>query len=418
MDAEGNPLILSLFLEEAERAGLLARAPAQDGGTPPARQIQLGIGAALLEGGEEAVGNALDRLRAAQLTGNSQWGWGLARGALLMAERDGRAAPGRFSGMVDAPDLKTLLGQKYGPGRPISVTRLEAYGKCPFRFFAEEILGLVKVDVEDLEEDRRGRGRAVHRILERFYKEKTTPGFAGAATFLSEKARLAAIAAEEMAIAAPPDPVREWDRDNWLTGGGGALGNFLARETEIAKNQKEDGRPILMEWRFDDLGLEDEQGNRLILKGKVDRVDLINRRYLCVLDYKSGWWKGNLQDMVKEGAHLQIPLYIEAARQRLNQGIVQGGGIYSLAPSPAEIPSGGHLALPEVGRAYGKRSKLTPENFETSIKTAKQRALEHLGSITAGRFQCSRHDEEVSGCEYCVFRWGCGRRTGGAGEVM
>ena len=89
-----------------------------------------------------------------------------------------------------------------------------------------------------------------------------------------------------------------------------------------------------------------------------------------------------------------------------------------MAPSPAEIPSGGHLALPEVGRAYGKRSKLTPEDFETSIKTAKKWALGHLGSITAGRFQCSGHDEEVSGCEYCAFRWGCGRKTGGAGEVM
>ena len=40
------------------------------------------------------------------------------------------------------PDVLKALAARFGPERPISVTRLEAYRTCPYLFYLENILGL------------------------------------------------------------------------------------------------------------------------------------------------------------------------------------------------------------------------------------------------------------------------------------
>src|SRR5580704_15465798 len=75
-----------------------------------------------------------------------------------------------YRGNVD-PSLLTeeeKAALEYNKSRVWSVTQLELYAVCPFRFFARDVLGLG--EEQEMEEglDARDRGSALHEILRQF----------------------------------------------------------------------------------------------------------------------------------------------------------------------------------------------------------------------------------------------------------
>ena len=74
------------------------------------------------------------------------------------------------------------------------------------------------------------------------------------------------------------------------------------------------------------LPLELENGEKVYLEGKIDRVDMLemgSKRYARVIDYKSGNTTLNLED-VYYGLRLQLFLYLDAVlsmRQALPAGV-------------------------------------------------------------------------------------------------
>ncbi len=73
-----------------------------------------------------------------------------------------------WNGLVEEPALLDVLRRDYGH-RVWSATQFEAYGRCPFSFFAKYALGVRQTEVIEDEEGARYQGAVMHAVLGRVY---------------------------------------------------------------------------------------------------------------------------------------------------------------------------------------------------------------------------------------------------------
>ena len=249
-----------------------------------------------------------------------------------------------FDGVLSGEAVRTLHGLRRF-GRPLSASALETYAACPHRHLLQNVLGLR--EVEDPESIVRvsplDKGDAIHRILERFMRER--PGGPLDATF--EHARLRAVA-EPVLDALEADGRTGYpllwrvdrtqileDLDRWLE-------HSLAREAErpayshygyevrfgpARRQMAGEDDPLT---RDDALVIELADGRRVDLTGFVDRVDHFGpgSRRFDVVDYKSGRMYGLRTDALTGGEHLQLPLYVLAIARALGVPPEQGAARY------------------------------------------------------------------------------------------
>ena len=165
LDAKAQPLLPSPYLVELKRtAADLIKETEEISLSPVPR-------------GEDAFGPGDRRVMAvSQIAGGQP-----QRFAALLKEANGctrniaasleaivaRAAPefGSFDGLVPGEAARGNLAKRYGPEHCWSVSRLETYATCPFKFYLNNVLGLEELPDLKLETDYLGRGSRVHEAL-------------------------------------------------------------------------------------------------------------------------------------------------------------------------------------------------------------------------------------------------------------
>lgn len=238
--------------------------------------------------------------------------------------------------------------------RGLSATSLEAYARCPFQFFARNLLGLERLERP---EEASGPGpadvgRMIHSILKSFYQELLDRKF-----FLSDqKSETAGIleAATERCFAAfererPVGYPISWEI---LREGIAAL---LKRAVALDLQElRESGyRPAAFEREADDRLPESWPGalSGLAIRGRMDRVDYQpeQNRYR-VIDYKLKMGNSRQppdRDLLRaalRGQRLQPPFYLLLGKKiasRLAAGKAEApvdSAFYFLAPQWAEGP--------------------------------------------------------------------------------
>ncbi|MGZ4798076.1 MAG: PD-(D/E)XK nuclease family protein [Acidimicrobiia bacterium] len=229
---------------------------------------------------------------------------------------------GRVRGQVRSP----------ATGDVVSPTRLQDWASCPFRYFLANVL---RVEVEEtperlLELSALERGTLVHGVLERFVAEEL-------ARPESERTPVGQPwpADASRRILAIMDACAAETEAKGLTGK--ATLWALHREdiaADLLRFLAEDSRrrvdhgvvPESVEIPFGMDGVEPvsvtlPDGRPVAFRGRADRVDVRADGTRVVVDYKTG--RANEYDVayehdpVKGGARLQLPVYAEAARQRL-----------------------------------------------------------------------------------------------------
>jgi ATP-dependent helicase/nuclease subunit B len=224
-------------------------------------------------------------------------------------------------------NLSPALAEKlFGPVLQTSVSRLEEFAQCPFKFFVRS--GLRAGERKLFELDARERGSFQHEVLKIFHEQLAVEGKRWRDLTPAE-------ARERIGAAA-----------------GGLMDNFrqgLMRDT--ARTQFEaramteslqDFITVIVTWmrgqyEFDpaaaelDFGGKDSRetaweidlshGRRLALQGRIDRVDLwrdpAGGALAVVMDYKSGGKKWDAV-LVEHGVQLQLPAYLNALRHWKN----------------------------------------------------------------------------------------------------
>ena len=257
--------------------------------------------------------------------------------ASIRALDDGAGAPGPFDGVTGPlPEAWDRLLE-----RRISPTTLEAYGRCPFQYFAGRVLRLERLErpewtapIQALEQ-----GQICHEILQTFYTDLDRALGDGWMEWLDSAAARVLSAFEERSPTGYP---AAWDA---------AKEELLAvlREAVRADRQEMAGsgfRPVGLEKdltaQLDADWPEDLRG--LPLQGRLDRVDHDARggRYRVIdYKYKSGRAPGAVDKnpvlAALQGRRLQLPIYLLlAAGDEIGREAVDATAIdaawYFLAP--------------------------------------------------------------------------------------
>jgi ATP-dependent helicase/nuclease subunit B len=206
----------------------------------------------------------------------------------------------------------------YGDELSISVSALERFAACPFKFFVE--YGLRVKERKEFLLDAREQGSFQHAVLEIFHRELKAAGLQWRNVTPAEARTRVGRIADEL-IPTFRDGLMAKSEQNRFT-----AENYKAGLQELLS--------VLVEWcttnRFDPIEvefgfgagselptwrLELENGRAMLLYGRVDRVDLLRvneQEALCVvMDYKSGL-KAPHRTLLHHGVQQQLPAYLLA----------------------------------------------------------------------------------------------------------
>jgi ATP-dependent helicase/nuclease subunit B len=281
---------------------------------------------------------------------------------------------------ADAPGFHgTVRGV---PARPWSVSAIETYLDCPFRFFAQHVLRLEEEPEDEEVMDPRRQGQFVHGVFEQFFSAWQDAGHRAVTPDNLHAARAMFTAVVDRALERLPIAEAGLERTR-------LLGSPAAAGLAEAVLRMEAERPIpvverLLEHKLiDDFTFATADGPRTIaLRGKADRIDLLEDGTFRLIDYKLGW-------PPQRGRALQLPIYSLCAEQKL-------AGY-----------KGRHWRLGEAAYLAFKGPKRVVPLFATATDRAKvladaqQRLADTVAAIERGEFPPTPDD--VWRCETCSF---------------
>ncbi|KHF38399.1 PD-(D/E)XK nuclease family protein [Halalkalibacter okhensis] len=245
------------------------------------------------------------------------------------------------------------------PVKPVvSVTALESYARCPFRYGMERVLQVTEPQAIQENVSPLDIGDLMHSIIEEIYQELNAVGQSFVA--LKEKIghipeRIEELFEEKWEQVEKQSPEisrldlqmtkQQWQkrlRRFWQAERKHFFDNANLEQMHIMAIEK----PI----RFE-LPLSDEK--TLVLTGKADRIDRLNNS-IVVYDYKSGHASVKMED-VQSGLKLQLPLYAFAIREeleRLEEAVFQADGAsYISLKEPNKRAGNGIWRTEHVGKS-------------------------------------------------------------------
>jgi len=311
-----------------------------------------------------------------------------------------------------------------------SVTQLETYGDCPFRYFARRQLRLRVTENPDEGISPRETGRLIHEILYDFYSKRRTEGrppLAGASDdeFRAAVGELLGIAKEKFDETRVDDIFWEIAAEGVL-GGPGRTGSLEAmleaeRDGELAAVPSYFEVPFgrageEVKYRDPDMYAEEPvAAGGIRLQGKIDRIDMSGDSYR-VIDYKTGSRIPGPAE-IEDGESLQLPLYLHCAESvltaRLGRRVDTGvGAYYHLRGGFKAVTRAGSNDLKGTLVPRGEKSRLFPSTARLAeiVGAAVGRATAHASNIADGLFPVRPSDPDRL-CRSCEFRRVCRIRT-------
>jgi ATP-dependent helicase/nuclease subunit B len=311
--------------------------------------------------------------------------------------------------------------------RPVSVTQLETYGKCPYRYFAERLLELHPP--QDLEEELTAleKGSILHEVLFEFYEgwcESKKPPLGGCSeeTFAEASASLTRILEQKLRSLDIPDDFWQLETE-LLLGGSGRRQGFVREFLRAEQMRSAESIPSWFEVSFGgktgknaDPHLSQDtpvEVGSLRLRGKVDRIE-VGDDFFTIVDYKTGEVRARLED-IRRGMSLQLPLYMLAIQSILSMALKRdirpAAGLYYQLKTPIRIVPG-LAAARYKNRAFGSSTRSrqilrSVEEFDALIQESVGKAEEFVRGIRAGRFPLTSPDNIADVCSLCDFKVAC-----------
>ncbi len=334
-----------------------------------------------------------------------------------------------YQGGIRDKSLKTVLRKRFGRGNHVfSVSQLNTYASCPFRFFFERVLELNRPD--EFREDvmPKDKGVLVHEILRRFFARwKAETGKSG--ILVKEMDR-----AKKMLWDVATTVLKTAEAASYGTVFWDALQTDLCRGLDTESDRPglleavlkieigADPQPIdrYLEWRFgrpasesgtsdsrsvdselyisgadrdpDIDGIDDVMPIRIA--GKIDRIDVFDGGIYTILDYKTST-KIPSKKSVAAGEDYQLGVYALAVNKFLAKtcNTLAGMGYYTL--SSAETVE---------SKLFGEK----PEEAEGIMNTVATNIINDVAAICDGRFEANADDDKF--CSYCDCRYVCRSR--------
>ncbi len=224
-----------------------------------------------------------------------------------------------------------------------SISRLETFASCPYRYFLTYTLGAKERKIYGLANP--DLGILFHDVLEQFGRQMKQENRRWEELDREEVVRRAAQAVEVKAPAIGGEVLLSTGAMQYLMV---RLARISARAIWTLARHLQAGsfRPAAFELTFGQEGLlppivvELGAGRRLVLTGKIDRVDVWEQQgktYLKILDYKTGQKEFQLLELFY-GLQLQLLVYLDALMQEgkplFGQELLPAGVFYFRVQDP------------------------------------------------------------------------------------
>lgn len=280
----------------------------------------------------------------------------------------------RFRGFTEPP-----------AARPYSLSALERYQDCPFKFFAADILRLEEVPEDESTMSPRARGRFIHEVFQRFYEAWDSRGGGAITSERVDDARALMVEVAEPLLARLPDADAALERAR-LFGSAistGSLEIVLGHEASAPADVRERWLEYRLEGEFT---LGSPEGRTVALRGVADRIDLLAGNRLRVVDYKTG-------SAPNPSRALQVAIYALCVQERLRG---RDGGDWPIAEAL-------YLAF------SGKRSQAdvvrVGDDPTEALEAARTRLLHVVDRVHRGEFPPQPNDEIL--CDFCAYSGVC-----------
>jgi RecB family exonuclease len=206
------------------------------------------------------------------------------------------------------------------PPRPVSVSAVETYLTCPFKYFAQYVLRLKEERDDEEVMDPKTAGQFIHAVFEAFFTRWQERGHRGITPDNLDAARalFAEVVEEKVRPLSESEAALERTR---------LLGSTVAAGLGEVVFRMEAERPIevverKLEERFGgEFEFTGPNGlRRIAIKGVVDRIDVLADGSFRLIDYK-------LSSAPSRDRALQLPIYGLCAEQRLKKPLSEAAYI-------------------------------------------------------------------------------------------
>ncbi len=267
-----------------------------------------------------------------------------------------------------------------------SLSGLERYQDCPFKFFAADVLKLEEPPEDEPMLSPRARGRFVHEVFQRFFEAWDALGRGTVTVDRVDEARrlFEDVAAPLLARFTEAEALLERAR---LFGSAASVG-IVDVVLGLEASRPSPVRERWLEYRFDGaFSLGANGGSAIPIKGVADRVDLLDGNRLRVIDYKSG-------AAPQPKRALQAPIYALCAQERLAE---RDGQAWTIDEA-SYVAFGGKRPLVRV---------VKPETADAAavLAAARTRVVEIVDAIERGEFPARPYELRI--CSYCAYSSVC-----------
>ncbi len=270
----------------------------------------------------------------------------------------------------------------------VSVSRLEQFLMCPFKFYAAQVLKLEELPEDQAIQTPLERGRFLHELWERFFAEWQRRGHGRIAPDRVHEARALFAELCEAALAELSPAEAALERVRLL---GSAVSPGIAHRVFTMEAE----RPVRVVERLIEFPItgpfqfrsKDGKMRTVTLNAKTDRIDVLEGGALRVIDYKS-------KNTPDPKVALQLPVYAHLARQSL---MTTRGGQWTLDEA-MYISFEGDKAIVKLRPAKG-------QTLDDLIADAEDRLVDALDRIAQGQFPPM--PAKKSFCGPCSFRTVC-----------
>lgn len=313
------------------------------------------------------------------------------RACEIEAQREGTGAYTQFEGMLnDAEIAEELTRYFFGPTHHWSITQINDYITCPFRFAAVHLLKLKPRTEPEDDLERSTRGRIYHAIMAEAGKTWMQTQHAHTADNEPVILEMLHAAADTVLAAAPtrygfePNAFWGWDQADIRRRLERALRRVLREQSDWAAF-----KPAGVEQSF---GMKsgaralrlDTPAGPVLVAGRIDRLDQREDGALALLDYKSSSTPRSPEETLS-GQDVQLAIYLLAVEQVLARG--------------QRVERAAFLHL-----GSGKRSKpLTDAERERAIGAMQARVAETVIGARAGHFPVQPRDMCPTHCTYATI---------------
>ncbi|NLA95657.1 MAG: hypothetical protein GX838_02270 [Clostridiaceae bacterium] len=322
--------------------------------------------------------------------------------------------------VLPEPLVETVMTERDG----ISVSLIQLYNSCPFRFFIEYLTGAAERTIPD--DMASHQGTLLHRLMELAVEEligllRDSAQDEKTAVTLGWQKQLTPPYMRNLYRQAAEDRQLVWYGQPPLSGGIGERMIMRAADTLgiLAEfNREDEFRPHLLEWYFPQEGRPPYQltagKHNFTCRGLIDRIDENPQGLLRLIDYKRSSrefsWLG-----LYDGTDLQLPLYQRAYETAFPGSLIEGllfagwktSNHYELSsfqppPSPGENTG--------LGSLKKQMAVWKEDHLQKVAHFAEKKAVESLESILSGHFPAKPVVREGSQnpCTYCPWYAACG----------